>query len=116
MPSHALTLGYDDLVACGRLLHAGEGDELEVVIAAVERLRSGIDNKTLRRFLRARQQQQQSARSTHTAARPLRAARRRRTVRTGPRRARAPSGEDSEPEPPLDLLDLAVLALGWGRV
>jgi hypothetical protein len=57
------------------------------------------------------------------AARPQRPNRRResrrprRNVRTRRAKARAPSGDPSpEPEPPLDLLDVAVLALGWGRV
>jgi hypothetical protein len=39
---------------------------------------------------------------------------RRRSVRTSRARARGP--DDSEPEPPLDLVDIAVLVLGWGRV
>lgn len=47
---------------------------------------------------------------------PRRGGRRSRRIRvaSGPRKARAP--EPSEPEPPLDLFDATVLALGWGRV
>jgi hypothetical protein len=42
---------------------------------------------------------------------------RRRNIRTRRAKARAPSGDPSpEPEQPLDLLDIAVLVLGWGRV
>jgi hypothetical protein len=44
-----------------------------------------------------------------------RAPRHRRRTSNGRRKARSPSGKDSEPDPPLDLLDVAVLALGWGR-
>jgi hypothetical protein len=40
--------------------------------------------------------------------------RRRRTTAT--RRGPPSSKEDSDPDPPLDLLDAAVLVLGWGRV
>ena len=68
--------------------------------------------------------------STSHLPRRYRAPRRRRNVRSGPRKARAPSGDDpsgdgGEPEPssgcspspqPVDFVDALALSLGWGRV
>jgi hypothetical protein len=72
-----------------------------------------LEEKLAERPLRA------PARLVFTTLRPAYRGRapRRRNVRTRPARARAPSDDPSpEPEPPLDVLDAAVLALGWERV
>jgi hypothetical protein len=74
------------------------------------------------RFTRAKQRLDTSPNAQRSAylrlpQRPARQrgrASRRRSVRTN--RATARGRDPSEPEPPLDLLDAAVLALGWGRV
>jgi hypothetical protein len=77
--------------------------------------------RNIRTFMRQRNHAEARRRERHdtaSIARPRqqgRARRPRRTVRTGRAKARAPASS-KEPDPPLDLLDLAVLALGWGRV
>jgi hypothetical protein len=101
----------DDLAAeadeYGQLDDAPTAAEYRAQASAL-RLRSVPAKALYRRRLRPQ---------TRTRLRGRTARRRSRRVTSGPRRARAPGPLGDDPEPPeLDLLDAAVLALGWGRV
>jgi hypothetical protein len=95
------------------LLGASRPDQTMIELDADE---LGIELRAVRdTFARAHKKQQSLARQRPERRSARRESRRRRNVRTCRAKARAPSGDDPSPEPPLDLLDLAVLALGWGR-
>jgi hypothetical protein len=103
----------DDLAAeadeLGQLEDAPTAAEYRAQAAAL-RLKSVSAKALYHRRLRRRPQ-------TRTRLRGRTARRRSRRVTSGPRKARAPGPlDDGEPsEPPLDVFDGLVLALGWER-